>query len=316
MDVINKFLVYSVLAFIFGYTAMAENPFPPFAEDQIKIDGDASDWSGVKAFKDPFCGPKKGNDTIDVKSLHAGFTKTHFIYKMVLNPSPDSFSGKATTSIVQIVFDSDNNKSTGASNSELIYKLKALGFDYRVEVSINKDKEISATLFSKDNGFNKKIEDWKNGSENLSVKGDILELKVPYDLIKFKPSSGMTKLRMYFAEFANSEGNSGYAPLSLTLDYSALNSVKANNSSDSESSAVDGGFDIYHLIIITIWIVSILCGFSIAPKAGLTAGVAAINFIPFVGQLVFLFILAFGQWPLHKDYQKLEDRLREFDDVI
>ena len=315
MDVINKFFIYTVLIFIFGFTSMAENPFPPFAEDKIKIDGDASDWSGVKAFKDPFCGPKKGNDTIDVKTLHAGFTKSHFIYKMVLNPSPSSFSAKDKTSIMQIVFDADNNKSTGASNSELIYKLKALGFDYRVELFINKNKEITATLFSKDNGFNKKIEDWKSGSENLSVKGDILELKVPYDLIKFKPSSGMTKLRMYFAEFANSEGNAGYAPLSLTLDYSALNSVTAN-SSGSESADEKSGFEIFHLMLITIWIVSILCGFAIAPKAGLTAGVAAINFIPFVGQLVFLFILAFGQWPLHKDYQKLEDRLREFDDVI
>ncbi len=312
----SKIIFSTVLTVLFTFSAIGENPFPPFAEDQIKIDGDDSDWSGIEAFKEPFCGPKKGNDTIDVKSLHAGFTKTHFIYKMVLDPSPAAFSAKGSTSIMQIVYDSDNDKSTGASKDSLIYKLKAEGFERRVEISINNKKEITASLYSKENGFNKKIKDWKNGSGNLSVKGDVLELKVPYDLLAFKPESGPTKLRMYFAEFANSEGKLGYAPLSLTLDYSALKTVVAKNSSGTKSSDEKSDFNIYHLMLITIWIVSILCGFAIAPKAGLTTGIAALNLIPFLGQLVFLFILAFGQWPLHKDYHKLEDRLREFDDVI
>lgn len=309
-----KFTLYIIFAISFCFSGLAENPFPPVLEDQIKIDGDASDWSGIDVFKEPFCGPKKDDKTIDVKSLHAAFTETHFIYKMVLDPSPQSFSNDKV-SIMQVVYDADNNKSTGATSEQLIYKLKAAGFETRIELSIS-NKEISASLYSYENDFNKKIQEWKNGSENLGVKGNTVELKVPYDLIKFKPSSALTTLRMYFAEFSNSEGNLGYAPLNLTLDYSALKDLTAKSSSEAESSDKKGGFDIYHLMLITIWIVSILCSFAIAPKAGLTPGMAALNFIPFIGQLVFLFILAFGQWPLHKDYQKLEDRLREFDDVI
>ena len=294
---------------------MAENPFPSSSEDAIKIDGNDSDWSGIKAFKDPFCGTKQ-KDTVDVKTLHAVFTKTHFIYKFVLDPEPSKFSAKNDLSILQVVYDVDNNKSTGATSKQLFYKHKATGFERRIEVVINKNKEVTAKVYSSDNNFGKVLKTWKSGSENFSVKGNVVEMKVPYELINFKPQSGLNKLRMYFAEFANSTGNSGYEPLSLTLDYSSLNKVESKEDSSSKSSDGGGGSKIYLLMLATIWLVSILCGFAIAPKAGLSNGVAAINFIPFIGQLAFLFILAFGQWPLHKDYQKLEDRLREFDDVI
>ena len=314
MLVSKNFILKTLLLFVFSFSAIAENPFPPLAEDAITIDGNDSDWSGVEAFKDPFGLGKKG-DSIDVKSLHAGFTQSHFVYKVVLDPDPGSFSPKETTSILQILYDPDANESTG-SNSSQVYKIKPKGFHSRVELSINKNKEIIATLYSNDNDFNKKVKEWKNGSENLAVKGNIVELKVPYDIINFKPSSGLTPLRIYFAEFSNKDSKSGYVPLNLTLDYGSLKTAAVSKSSSSESGKKEGGFNIFHLMIITTWIVSILCGFAIAPKAGLSTGIAAVNLIPFLGQLIFFFILAFGQWPLHKDYQKLEDRLREFDDVI
>ena len=306
-----------VLLGILPASTFADSPPSAVAENQIKIDGDGGDWSSIDAFKSSFGGSKKGSDTVDVKSLHMAFTKTDFYFKAELDPSPDGFGGNGEVSIMQVIFDADVNDSTG-NRSAKIYKVIPKGFETRFELVI-KNKKIIGRLYSHENDFKNKVKEWKAGSANLAVNGGTVEFKVPFDLVKFIPASGFTNLRLYLCEFANMAEQLGYNKISLKLDFGSIDKLKAVDPGSSNSdvdSKSEGGFSIASLTILALWIVSILCGFAIAPKAGFSNGIAAINFIPVVGQLIFLFILAFGQWPLHKDYQKIENRLREFDEEI
>lgn len=313
MFVKKVFIFFVILSISLGSAVFADSPPSPLAPGQIKIDGDGSDWSEISPFMNEFGVSSNSKDAIDAKNFHIGFTKNDLYFKVVLNPSPSGFAVKDDISILQIMFDSDMNDSTGNRDSK-VYKVIPKGFETRFELSLNKNKEVIGRLYSKDGNFNEIIKEWKSGSENLGVKDNSVEIKIPYNLIKFTPAQKDVRIRMLFAEFANMTDKGGYSKQSLKLDFAALNTIpKVTSGGDSTSKS---GFSIWHLIVLTLWIVSILCSFAIAPKAGLSPGLAAINLIPFLGQLAFLFILAFGQWPMHKDYQKLEDRLREFNEDI
>jgi hypothetical protein len=124
-------------------------------------------------------------------------------------------------------------------------------------------------------------------------------------------NEGLTKVRFLFAEFANSKKGDGYSKIVYALNFKAT--AKESAGVAEAGGGEDSGFGIWHLMVLTIWIVSILCAFAIAPKAGLSTGLALINLVPFLGQLAFLFILAFNKWPLHADYHALEERIRELE---
>ena len=294
--------------------AFADSPPSPLAPGQITVDGDSSDWSDISPFMNEFGVSSSAKDSIDAKSFHMGFTKSDFYFNVVLSPSPTSFSAKEDLSIMQLMFDADTNDSTGNREAK-VYKVIPKGFETRFELILTKNNQLVGKLFSKDDEFKKVIKEWKAGSANLAASGDNVEIRIPYNLINFKPGQKDATIRILFAEYANMADKGGYSKQSLKLDFAILENLSAVS---SESGAATGGsgFSIWHLIVLTLWVVSILCGFAIAPKAGLSMGLAAINIIPFLGQLAFLFILAFGQWPMHKDYQKLEDRLREYNEDV
>lgn len=314
MDAIKRLFILTVVFSVFCFSAQADSPPEPLAPDRIKIDGDGGDWSGIDPFMSEFGLGKKEDGQIDVKNFHMGFSQDAFFFKAVLDPDPTSVSPSEDLSVLQLIFDSDSNEVTGNIGSK-IYKVVPKGFETRFELVLTKDKQLVGRMYSSDDSFNKLITEWKSGSENLGVSGSTVEFKIPYSMINFKSSQGAESIRILFAEFANMTSKEGYSKQIIKLDFGAIKKGKTV-SSKNEAASSEGGFSIFHLIFLTIWIVSILCGFAIAPKAGLSNGLAAVNLVPFLGQLIFLFVLAFGQWPLHKDYQKLEDRLREFDEEI
>ena len=314
MNAIKRLFILIAVFSIFCLPALADSPPEPLAPDRIKIDGDAGDWAGINAFMGEFGLGKKEDGQIDVKSLHMGFSQDAFFFKAVLDPSPSSVSPNEDLSILQLIFDSDSNDVTGNMGSK-VYKVVPKGFETRFELVLTKNKELVGRMYSSDDSFNKLITEWKTGSDNLGASGSTIEFKVPYSMINFKSSQGAESIRILFAEFANMTSKEGYSKQVIKLDFGAIKQGKAV-ATKSDATSSEGGFSIFHLIVLTIWIVSILCGFAIAPKAGLSTGLAAVNLVPFLGQLIFLFVLAFGEWPLHKDYQKLEDRLREFDEEI
>ncbi|MCM8541135.1 MAG: hypothetical protein NE328_12740 [Lentisphaeraceae bacterium] len=309
---VKKFILV-FLIIICTQQAFADSPPSPFADGVIKIDGDGSDWSSAAPFMNEFGINSSSNEAIDAKSFHMGFSKSNFYFKVILSPSPDSFSANEELSILQIMFDADMNDSTGNRDSK-VYKVIPKGFETRFELFVTQSKEVIGRLYSSDDNFNRVLKEWKSGSENLASKNGTVEIKIPFSLINFTPGANQGGIRMLFAEYANMADKGGYSKQSLTLAFSVLDKlapVVAEKGATGES-----GFTIWKLIVLALWVVSILCAFAIAPKAGLSPGLAALNFIPFLGQIAFLFILAFGQWPMHKDYQKLEDRLREFDEEV
>ena len=310
---VKKFII---LIFIVLSTmlASADSPPSPFAEGQIKIDGDSSDWNSASPFMNEFGISSSSSDAIDAKSFHMGFSKSNFYFKVILSPSPDSFDAKEELSIMQIMFDADMNDSTG-NRDHKVYKVIPKGFETRFELFITPQKDIIGRLYSEEDGFMREIKEWKSGSEYLASKNGNVEIKIPYSLINFSPGAKQAGIRMLFAEYANMTDKGGYSKQSIKLDFAVLNTIPAVSAEKGKVES-EGGFTIWKLIVLALWIVSILCSFAIAPKAGLSTGLAAINFIPFLGQIAFLFILAFGQWPMHKDYQKLEDRLREYNEEV
>ncbi|MCM8528084.1 MAG: hypothetical protein NE327_16295 [Lentisphaeraceae bacterium] len=309
---VNKLFVI-IFMFAAVLSISADSPPSPLAQDQIKIDGDSSDWNSISPFMDEIGISSSSSDFVDAKSFHMGFSKSEFLFKVILSPSPGSFDAKEELSIMQIMFDADMNDSTGNRDSK-VYKVIPKGFETRFELFITPSKNIIGRLYSHEDNFGRVLKEWNSGSEFLASANGNVEIKIPYSLINFSPGANQAGIRMLFAEHANMTDKGGYSKQSLKLDFAVLNTIPA--AQPEKAAEGKSRFTIWHLIVITIWVVSILCSFAIAPKAGLSSGLAAINFIPFLGQIAFLFILAFGQWPMHKDYQKLEDRLREFNEDI
>ena len=286
---------------------------PKFVEEgSIKIDGSFSDWSGVKSIFPDFGGKPSSSDFVDAKVTKMAYSKTHLYFSIDTNKQLESWKPKSDTSAFQIYFDVDAEQATGSGKLKAYDMATIMGYEYRIEVKVLKNKKVDARLYSKMDSFNKKVAKWVPG-DSFKTEGSSMEFKIPLDILNVS-ASGIKKVRFLFAEFANSKSKDGYSKIVYALDFSkAAAPAEAASGESSEGSEGSGGSAIWLLMVITIWIVSMLCAFAIVPKAGLSTGMALINIIPFFGQLAFLFILAFNQWPLHKDYNALENRLKELE---
>ena len=312
-----KSIAFTSIALYFFCTSIvsAQSIAPTLIEEgKIKLDGDAGDWFQNKAILSEFgkAGKKPGKVTVSL--FHMAYTKSQFVFKAFLSPQIEKFKSDADQSILHINFDLDSNPDTGISGEGYLtlkpssYK----GYEYRYDLLKVRGKLVGRLYSSKDK-FSKPIKEWQNGDKLLRGKKSNAEFAVPYNLMGFK-ASGKKKIKILFTEVSNAEtredGTAGFNPKAFSLDYGK---VLASSSSD-RGDATGEGLYLMYLILITLWIVSILCSFAIVPKAGLSTGLAAINFVPFIGQIVFLFILAFTEWPLHKDYQNLEDRISDYEE--
>jgi hypothetical protein len=286
-------------------------------EGKIKLDGEAGDWFQNKAILSEFGKAEKKPGKVTVSLFHMAYTKSQFVFKAFLSPQIEKFKSNADQSILHINFDLDSNPATGISGEGyLILKPSSYrGYEYRYDLLKVRGKLVGRLYSSKDK-FSKPIKEWQNGDKLLRGKKNNAEFAVPYNLMGFK-ASGKKKVKILFTEVSNAQtredGTGGFKSKIFSLDYSKVVASSKSSSSDS-GDATTGGLNIMHLILITLWIVSILCSFAIVPKAGLSTGLAAINLVPFIGQIIFLFILAFTEWPLHKDYQNLEDRISDYEE--
>ena len=197
--------------------------------------------------------------------------------------------------IFAFAFDSDHNKKTGSKGYALFNKLKITGFNHRLNVRMT-NTELKAVLYSEHNNFGQYV----GLIEEISLKGDKLELAIPFDEIGIS-SDDIQNIRLLFAEYANHKEKGGYSYKIFHVDLSSKLLIP---------------IDIWQLMLITFWVLSILCAFAIAPKAGLSNKTASLNFIPFIGQVAFLFILAFKPWPIHKDYHFLEREVKDLEKCL
>lgn len=276
-------------------------------EGIIKIDGDVSDWSETKTLFSDLGSKSPSGDFVDVKQSKVAFNKTDLLFYFKTNVLLGDWKPKEDISILQIYFDVDADQNTGSGKGKA-YKADIMGYEFRIEIKVATSGRVSADLYSKSDGFNSTVASWKSTSE-FAAKGSSMEFKIPVETLNI-PNSGIVKVRFLFAEFANSTTRAGYPIIIYPLNFNEAN--KAQNSTASGESS-GGGFGIASLMVLTIWIISILCGFAIVPKAGLGTGVALINIVPFIGQIAFLFILAFNKWPLHNDYNKLEKKIADLE---
>lgn len=307
MKLINLLIVVFITIFTTNTYGQGQ---PKYVEEgTISIDGSSSDWSGVTGILSDFGAKSPSSDFVDVKATKMAYSKSHFYFSIDTNVQLGSWKPKQNTSAFQIYFDVDAEQATGNTKMKAYDIAAIMGYEYRIEVSVLKSNSVQAKLYTKMNNFNKEESSWK-ASENFKTSGSTMEFKIPLDLLKIT-ASGKKRVRFLFAEYANSKSAEGYKKVVYPLDFSAANKPAVEK--EAASSESSGGFGIWHLMVITIWIVAMLCSFAIAPKAGLSTGVALVNIIPFFGQLAFLFILAFNKWPLHKDYESLENKIRELE---
>ncbi|MCM8533427.1 MAG: hypothetical protein NE330_19830 [Lentisphaeraceae bacterium] len=302
-----SFLIFSLLVMLsVNSFSQAAPVYVP--EGTIKIDGDVSDWSGTATLFSDLGAKSPNGDFVDVKQSKVAFNKTHLLFNFKTNAILNEWKPKEDISILQIYFDVDANQNTGCDKLKA-YEAKIMGYEFRVEVKVDTSGKISADLYSKSDGFNSKVNSWDSSSD-FSAKGSSMEFRIPLDTLNI-PNSGVAKVRFLFAEFANSKSGAGYTKIVYPLNFKQLE--KDATSEASEEAGSSSSSSIYLLMVIATWIISLLCGFAIVPKAGLGSGVALINIIPFIGQIVFLFILAFNKWPLHDDYNKLEKKIADLE---
>lgn len=62
----------------------------------------------------------------------------------------------------------------------------------------------------------------------------------------------------------------------------------------------------YLLIILVVLVLSILIFCKIFSKAGYHWAMGLLVLIPVFGQIIVLLVLAFGQWPIHRELQALK----------
>lgn len=307
-----KFINLLVVALLTLLTANAYAQGQPKYVDEgtIKIDGSSSDWSGVTNIFSDFGGKSPSGDFVDVKVTKLAYNKSSLYFSIDTNKQLNSWTPKSDISVFQIYFDVDAEQATGSSKLKAYDVATIMGYEFRLEVIIQKRGKAQARLYSKMDGFKKKVARWVP-ENSFKCSGSNMEFQIPLDILNI-PASGIRKVRFLFAEFANSKTAAGYSKIVYTLDFNkAAEAVTA--ATEESSGGSSGGFGIWQLMVITIWIVCMLCAFAIVPKAGLSTGMALVNIIPFFGQLAFLFILAFNQWPLHKDYNALENRLKKLE---
>ena len=295
-----KYMNLLVVVFIAIFTTNTYGEVQPKYVDEgtISIDGSFSDWSGVTNIFSDFGSESPSGNFVDVKATKLAYSKTHLYFSINTNVQLGRWKPKQDTSAFQIYFDVDAEQETGSPAIRAYGAALIKGYEYRIEVSVLESNKVQAKLYSQMNDFDKEVASW-TASENFKTKASLMEFQIPLNLLDITPS-GVKRVRFLFAEFANSKSEKGYDKVVRSLDFRSV----------TESS---GGFGIWHLMVITIWIVAMLCSFAIVPKVGLSTGVALINILPFIGQLAFLFILAFNKWPLHKDYELLEKRVKELE---
>jgi hypothetical protein len=309
--------LYLLILFVSTIASFAQTGPVLTADSKIKIDGLPSDWTSSQMITKSF-GKSKGKDGfVDVSLFHLTYTPSKFIFKAFVSPSVERYSPAGDEeSILHISFDLDVDSKTGSS-ADFKYLIlnpgSYAGYEYRYDL-LKANGGIVGRLYSHKDDFKKPIKEWKNGDALLNGKKNNIEFALPYDLIDFAPD-GKKKVKLRFVEIGNAQeikdGTGAFSGKVLTLDFTkAVKEVEEVK----EGEASESGFSIWHLILLTLWVVSILCSFAIAPKAGLSSGLAAINLLPFIGQVIFLFILAFGEWPLHKDFNKLENRIRDYEE--
>jgi len=308
MKFLYQFLVLSVF---FTQSILAQGAPKLVKDGAISIDGDTSDWSGVDKLKDVLTAGAAA-DFVDVKTAKLAYDTQNFYFLFDFNKEIGKWKPKNDLDVFQIYFDVDANQNTGSSKLKA-YEAKIMGYEYRLEYKIQKSGKPTIKLFSKASSFNKEIANLSDKADVYSADGKAIEFKLSLEELNV-PNEGQTKVRFLFAEFANSKKSEGYMKVTYALNFKSKAEETKSSGADTEGSSEPSGFGIFHLMVITIWIVSMLCAFAIAPKAGLSSGLAMINIIPFFGQLAFLFILAFNKWPLHDDYNALEERLKEFEE--
>ncbi|NQZ59928.1 MAG: hypothetical protein HRT88_20945, partial [Lentisphaeraceae bacterium] len=267
---------------------------PMVDKTSITIDGSDDDWQNITPIFEDF--GAKSNSTkpnvIDVQKFSMAHDKNKLYIFATLNKVPIK---DQPSLIFALAFDSDHNKKTGSKAYPLFNKAKITGFNHRLAVRMT-NTEIKAELYSEYNNFGQ----YAGLIEDISLKGDKLEIAIPLDEIGIN-SDDIQKIRILFAEYANHTIKDGYSHKSFEVDLSTKLIVP---------------IDIWQLMLITVWVLTILCAFTIAPKAGLSNKVAALNFIPFIGQVAFLFILAFKPWPIHKDYHFLEREVKDLEKCL
>jgi hypothetical protein len=306
--------LYLFILFVSTLTGLAQTGPVLIADSQIKIDGSASDWTSSQLITKSFGKSTPKGGFIDVSLFHLAYTPSKFVFKAFVNPSIEKYTPDGDEeSILHISFDLDADDKTGSS-ADFKYLIlnpgSYKGYEYRYDL-LKVKGDIVGRLYSHKDGFKKPVKVWKNGDAMLNGKKNNIEFAVPYDVLGFE-ADGKKKVKLRFVEVGHAQvikdGTGAFSGKILTLDFTKP--VKEVN----EEEVSESGFSIWHLILLTLWVVSILCSFAIAPKAGLSPGLAAINLLPFIGQVIFLFILAFGEWPLHKDFNKLEARIRDYEE--
>jgi len=307
-----SFFILTLLAF--STSLLAQSP-QQFADGKLKVDGKKTDWGSTKALYDDLGAGVIDKKLIDVQKLYMGYDSENLYIYTTFSEDPTS---KSNVQIFSMSFDSDATGSTGNSEKYNVYeKAPISGFNHRVDIAVANSK-LEVKLFSSASNLGKFL----NNVSTFTLSGNVLEMSIPLvdlDIDAEKDS----KVRIFFAEFANSTAKSGYSKKSfsfskkMSVEEAAEADAKEAATTDSaKSNGSSTGFYILLLMLGTVWGVSILCAFAIAPKAGLSSGTAAISLIPFAGTIIFLFILAFGKWPLHKDYSKLEAQNRELESYV
>ena len=65
-------------------------------------------------------------------------------------------------------------------------------------------------------------------------------------------------------------------------------------------------FAVYAIIILAILAVTLLVFCKIFSKAGYHWAMGLLVLVPLFGQIIVLLVLAFGQWPIHRELQALK----------
>ena len=99
-------------------------------------------------------------------------------------------------------------------------------------------------------------------------------------------------------------------PLKITESAISTAETKIDADIKDTGSSKSQSLTLSQLCLIFIWIETFICSIAIAPKSGLGKSVIFLAAIPFFGTIIFFFILAFSQWPLHHDLSRLKAKLK------
>ncbi|MGK0270573.1 MAG: YVTN family beta-propeller protein [Cocleimonas sp.] len=174
------------------------------SENQITINGQSSDWTGVSAYANDANDISGTNNFIDINTISVAHDSTnlHLLYKNHGNINPDNASGNYLAWGWQVFIDTDKNSATG-------YLAGSIGADYIIEGNQVQRYQGSGT-------------DWnwlRVGEGPLAYNGNTAELSFNRNLIG-NPDS---------FKFVFMGANQAYNGTSLDLYPDNLNSAQAND---------------------------------------------------------------------------------------